>query len=84
MVSECVGVGGQRGAGHRLVRTLKWKYVLTGTNDEALFDEEEDPYELSNGADLAENRRVLRKMRSCLRQWMARVGDTHERPPLLQ
>ncbi len=80
VASECVGVGGKRGMGHRMVRTERWKYVLTDTNEEALFDEEADPYELVNVAHVEENHSVLRKMRGYMRDWMNRVGDTHQPP----
>ena len=31
--SECVGVGGKVGEGHRMVRSKYWKYVLTDSNE---------------------------------------------------
>ncbi|HNR30753.1 MAG TPA: hypothetical protein PKI11_07670 [Candidatus Hydrogenedentes bacterium] len=67
--------------GHRMVRTDRWKYVLTDVNEEALFDEEADPFELANMAEVEANRAVLLKLRGYMREWMDRVGDTHERPP---
>ena len=82
VASECVGVGGEKGTGHRMVRTAKWKYVLTGANDEALFDEEADAYERNNVAGLKANRRVLARMRRYMKEWMDRTGDTHQRPPI--
>jgi arylsulfatase A-like enzyme len=41
--SECVGVGGVAGQGHRMARTTTHKYVLTDTNEEYLFDLRTDP-----------------------------------------
>jgi arylsulfatase A-like enzyme len=82
VTSECVGVGGVKGTGHRMVRTHRWKYILTGTNDEALFDEVKDPYELENVVSNKDNRAELRRMRFRLNEWMVRVGDTHPRPPM--
>lgn len=79
--SECVGVGGKKGMGHRMVRTGRWKYILTDINEEVLFDEEADPFELENAASNEGNRAVLQQMRAYLREWMDRVGDTHQRPP---
>ncbi|MCG3198297.1 MAG: Arylsulfatase [bacterium] len=79
--SECVGVGGKRGMGHRMARAKRWKYILTDTNEEALFDEESDPYEMRNLASLAEHRATLSGLREELRDWMTRVGDTHAPPP---
>lgn len=78
--SECVGVGGKPGMGHRMARTRKWKYILTDVNEEALFDEEKDPYEMTNLADSGDHLEILRVMRGRLTDWMDRVGDAHERP----
>ncbi|MBI4558413.1 MAG: sulfatase [Candidatus Hydrogenedentes bacterium] len=81
VASECVGVGGTLGMGHRMVRTGRWKYVLTDVNDEALFDEGADPYEMNNVAGQESNRRTLSRLRRYMTEWMDRIGDTHERPP---
>mgnify|MGYP006286907025 CR=1 FL=1 len=48
VASECVGKGGKTGQGHRMVRTMEWKYILTGTNEEVLYNELGDPHELVN------------------------------------
>jgi arylsulfatase A-like enzyme len=48
VASESVGLGGKVGDGHRMVRTKRWKYILTGVNDEALFDQHKDPFEVNN------------------------------------
>ncbi|HPO15039.1 MAG TPA: sulfatase-like hydrolase/transferase [Candidatus Hydrogenedentes bacterium] len=80
-VSECVGVGGKKGMGHRMVRTEQWKYVLTDVNDEALFDEEADPFEMVNVANAEANQAILQRLRGYMKEWMERVGDTHQRPP---
>ena len=81
VASECVGVGGKPGTGHRMVRTERWKYVLTDANDEALFDEAADPYEMENVAGDAANRAALEELRGYMREWMTRVGDTRQPPP---
>lgn len=81
VASECVGVGGTVGQGHRMVRTLDWKYVLTDINEEALFDETVDHYEMRNVADSGMNRAVLQTLRKNMAEWMDRVGDQHKRPP---
>jgi len=81
VASECVGVGGRKGTGHRMVRTTRWKYILTGTNEEAMFDELKDPYELENVVGLEPNRVILSRMRQYMKQWMDRVDDAHARPP---
>jgi len=81
VASECVGVGGARGTGHRMVRTERWKYILTGVNEELLFDEHADPFEMVNVAGADANRAILQQMRGHMRDWMVRVGDTHLPPP---
>ncbi len=79
--SECVGVGGKKGMGHRMVRTERWKYILTDTNEEALFDEQEDPFEMTNLVGDGERRETLAELRDHMKQWMARIGDSHQPPP---
>ena len=81
VASECVGVGGKQGMGHRMVRTARWKYILTDENEELLFDEQADPYEMENVAGREGNHEILVQLRGCMREWMARVGDTHRLPP---
>lgn len=81
VASECVGFQGKPGQGHRMVRTEHWKYVLTDVNDEALFDEQTDPYELKNLAREATHRETLNKLRQMMRQWLTAVDDGHAQPP---
>ena len=86
MIGSVVGAGRcpatqKQGMGHRMVRTDRWKYVLTDTNDEALFDEQADPFEMANVAGTEANRPILAQLRGYMTQWMDRVGDTHQRPP---
>ena len=69
------------GIGHRMVRTRRWKYMLSDVNEEALFDLENDPYELTNLLDEPAARASLQRLRKSLSAWMDRVGDRHERPP---
>ena len=64
-----------------MVRSKEWKYILTGVNEEGLFNEKEDPYEMHNLAGSEEHREVLNRMRGYMTDWMDRVGDEHERPP---
>ncbi len=75
------GVGGAPGQGHRMVRTVQWKYVLTDVNEEYLFDVQRDPYELENTASAAANGQVLAEMRAHLWEWMDTHQDGHSRPP---
>ncbi len=79
--SECVGVGGTMGMGHRMIRSRQWKYILTDSCEEALFDEIEDPYELRNLAFLPACTETLKLMRSELQKWMKQIGDSHLPPP---
>ncbi|MCC6487056.1 MAG: sulfatase [Candidatus Hydrogenedentes bacterium] len=79
--SECVGVGGKPGMGHRMVRTKDWKYILTDTNEEVLFDEARDPYEMTNAVEEAANADVLQTHRRYMSEWMRQAGDTHAPPP---
>lgn len=81
VASECVGVGGKRGMGHRMVRTDRWKYILTDENEEFLFDEQADTYEMENVAGREAYHETLVQLRGYMREWMARVGDTHTLPP---
>lgn len=78
---ECVGVGGEPGMGHRMIRSDRWKYILTDSNDEALFDEEADPYEMKNLANDPDQAKNLQEMRDRMRAWMRHIGDTHKPPP---
>ena len=80
IVSECVGVGGKLGQGHRMVRTDRFKYMLSGDNEEALFDLESDPYEQHNLLGDPRYQEQLQAHRQQLITWMDSVGDTHERP----
>ena len=78
VVSECVGVEGKVGEGHRMIRTKKWKYILSGVNDEAIFDVQADPYEQKNLLGIDSERD--NKMRGYMIEWMDKVNDKHERP----
>lgn len=80
VVSECIGVGGKLGQGHRMVRTDRFKYMLSGDNDEAFFDLQADPYELKSVVAEARYRAELHDHRRRLAVWMEQVGDTHRRP----
>ena len=73
--SEGVGVNGLPGQGHRMAKSARYKYVLTGTDEEYLFDQEADPAELTNliqNDDFRIQRRLLRQQ---LRSWMTQIGD---------
>ena len=64
-----------------MIRTQTWKYVLSGTNEEALYHERWDPYERVDLVGTGTAQEALHQMRALMRTWMDAVGDTHERPP---
>lgn len=73
--SECVGVGGGPGEGHRMARSDRWKYILTGTNEPYLFDQRDDPHEMDNRIDDPERANVASELRGELSRWMEAIGD---------
>jgi arylsulfatase A-like enzyme len=73
--SECVGVGGKPGEGHRMARGDRWKLILSDSDEEFLFDQKNDPFELNNRIADPELAPVLHKLRSELTQWMKEIGD---------
>lgn len=81
VASECVGLGGKLGTGHRMVRTKRWKYMLSGTGEEALFDQQNDVYEQTNLAKSDEHHETLNSLRAAMSEWMDDVNDGHDRPP---
>jgi arylsulfatase A-like enzyme len=75
--SECTGVKGKPGDGHRMARTQDWKYVLTDVDEEYLFDGFSDPWELNNLRDShdAGANAILGKLQEALANWMEEIGD---------
>jgi arylsulfatase A-like enzyme len=73
--SECVGVGGKRGDGHRMARGDRWKLILSDQNEEFLFDQQADPFELQNRISDPKLLPVLQGLRNDLAHWMKEVGD---------
>lgn len=71
--AECTGVGGKLREGHRMARNHQWKYVLSDTDEEYLFDEGVDPWELENQIGSAANSLV--ELQRPLAGWMKQVGD---------
>ncbi len=71
--SECTGVGGKPGDGHRMARGKNYKYVLSDTNEQYFFDQSRDPFELNNLA--AEEGADFRRLQQVLGAWMQSVGD---------
>ncbi|MCK4747665.1 MAG: hypothetical protein KAT15_11535, partial [Bacteroidales bacterium] len=78
VASECVGVDGKPGEGHRMVRTRRWKYILTDMNEEILYNEIADPGEQYNL--IQENPVKANQMRQFMIQWMMQTGDQHQLP----
>jgi arylsulfatase A-like enzyme len=72
---ECVGVGGKSGQGHRMARGDRWKLILSDADEEFLFDEHDDPFELYNRHDDPSLAPVLDKLRGELAKWMKTTGD---------
>jgi len=72
---ECVGVGGKSGEGHRMARGDRWKLILSDADEEFLFDEQDDPFELSNCRDDATLAPILAGLRQDLAGWMKTIGD---------
>lgn len=72
---ECVGVGGKVGEGHRMARGERWKLILSDTDEEYLFDQQDDPFELTNRITDPSLAPVLSKLRAELTEWMKSIGD---------
>lgn len=72
---ECVGVGGKAGEGHRMARGDRWKLILSDTDEEYLFDQQDDPFELNNRITDPNLALVLGKLRAELATWMRSIGD---------
>ncbi|MGI9355823.1 MAG: sulfatase family protein [Rhizobiaceae bacterium] len=73
--SECVGAGGEAGQGHRMARSDRWKLILSDADEEFLFDQHNDPFELTNRRDDPKLTPVLDKLRGDLAAWMKAIGD---------
>lgn len=75
--SECTGVNGKAGDGHRMARGQGWKYVLTDVNEEYFFDETRDPFETKNlfGDQNSDANPILSGLRKSLADWMEEIGD---------
>jgi len=80
--SECIGGGGKPGEGHRMVRSEKWKYILTITDETLLFNQHNDPYELNDLAKSPENAEVVKRMQQELAAWMKSNND--RTPPFVK
>ena len=72
---ECVGLGGTKGAGHRMARSDRWKLILSDADEEFLFDQKDDPFELTNRRNDPALAPVLNQLRNNLSEWMKSIGD---------
>ena len=76
VISECVGPPDTRvGTGHRMVRTERYKYMLSSSDEEAFFDLREDPFELVDRLADAGLHTEIERHRRLLRSWMTAVGE---------
>lgn len=80
VAAESVGVGGKTGMGHRMIRSLTWKYILTDINDELLFDLSKDPFEQSNLIDHQKSQAELKILKNHYKKWSNLVGDRKTGP----
>jgi arylsulfatase A-like enzyme len=76
IVSEGEGRTERRlGTGHRMVRSDRFKYILSSSNEEAFFDLKSDPYEMTNRiADPSLNDEI-EHCRKTLNNWMKSVRE---------
>lgn len=73
--SECVGVGGKTGEGHRMARSDRWKLILSDADEEFLFDQQDDPFELTNRVGDPALASTLSELRTRLAAWMKSTND---------
>ena len=53
----------------------RWKLILSDANEEFLFDQQDDPFELTNRREDPSLAQVLDKLRGGLSGWMKTIGD---------
>jgi len=76
VVSEGEGRTEKRlGTGHRMVRSDRFKYILSSSNEEAFFDLKADPYEMKNLIADPELKDEIERHRKILADWMTGVGE---------
>ncbi len=73
--SECVGIGGKPGEGHRMARRDRWKLILSIHDEEFLYDQQDDPLELHNRIHDPTLAPVVQQLREDLATWMKAIGD---------
>jgi arylsulfatase A-like enzyme len=76
IISESAGVPETRlGTGHRMVRTDRYKYILTTHDEEAFFDLQVDPFEMTNLIKKSDLKDEIERHRSLLKDWQKQVGE---------
>jgi len=80
VISESVGVGGVTGTGHRMATDGTWKYMLSDTGEEALFNLQDDPFELVNLFNSTDNTEEINKLKTSLQEWQKMTGDKKSIP----
>ena len=58
-----------------MVRTDRFKYILSSSDDEAFFDLRADPFELDNVIRDPSRPEDVSRHRRMLREWMSAVGE---------
>jgi arylsulfatase A-like enzyme len=80
VVSESVGVWGKLDEGHRMVVQEEWKYMLSDTGEEALFNLNNDPYELNNLIRDEKYKKKVSDLKPRLIEWQQLTGDAKNVP----
>ncbi len=76
IIAESAGVPERRlGTGHRMVRTDRYKYIFTTHDEEAFFDLQEDPFEMTNLVGEPELKEAIERHRALLKDWQVKVGE---------
>lgn len=75
VASESVGVDGKPGTGHRMVVNDSWKYMVSDTGEEALFNLDDDLYELNNLIRVEKHKETVGELKSHLWEWKKLTGD---------
>lgn len=72
--SECTGVGGKLGDGHRMVRWMNFKMIRTDQHELRFFDLSRDKYESGAVAE-GESKKNQAELIKKLTYWQRRIGD---------
>jgi hypothetical protein len=58
-----------------MARRDRWKLILSTADEEFLYDQEEDSFELNNRIRDPELAPILKQLREDLAGWMKQIGD---------